>query len=71
MKWWITALIVSALWIALCFGGAFAIFPADTTPEQDVKLSEILGEVIGGGLAGVWLIVAWACGKIGPKKPRA
>ena len=71
MKWWVTALIVSSIWIGLCFGGAFAFFPANTTPEQDSKLSELLGEIIGGGLAGVWLVTAWAYGKIGKKKPQA
>ena len=65
MKWWIKALMASAAWIALCVGSAYFIFPPQTTPEQDARLSEILGEVCGGGLVGVWLLVAWINGKLG------
>jgi len=71
MKWWIKALIASGLWIGLCVGGAYVIFPANTTPAEDARLSELLGEVCGGGLVGVWLLVAWMSGKIGKNKPKA
>jgi hypothetical protein len=70
MKWWIMALIISVVWIGLCLGGAYFLFPSNTTPEQDSKLSEILGEVCGAGLVGIWAVIAWKFGKLGPKKPK-
>lgn len=63
MKWWVKAFIASAVWIGLCFAGAHFIFPANTTPEQDAKLSEILGEVTGAGLVGIWVIVFLLAGR--------
>jgi hypothetical protein len=70
VKWWIKALIASVVWIALCLGGAYIFFPTQTTPEQDARLSELLGEICGAGLVGVWLVVAWISGKIGKSKPK-
>ena len=70
MKWYIKALIASVAWIGLCVGGAYALFPTQTTPEQDARLSELLGEVCGGGLVGVWLVTAWASGKIGKNRSK-
>ena len=68
MKWWQMALIVSLVWIGLCIGSAYLFFPAGSSPEQDSKLSEMLGEACGAGLVAVWVIVAWVYGKIGTKK---
>lgn len=56
MKWWIKALIASVIWIGICLAGAHFIFPSNTTPAQDVKLSEILGEVCGGGIVGIMAV---------------
>jgi hypothetical protein len=65
MKWWVKGIIASVVWIGLCIGYAFLFFPAQTTPEQDAHLSELLGEVLGGGMVLVWVAIflAW-----GPKK---
>ena len=69
MKWWIKALIFSAIWIVLCIGGAYVFFPANTTPAQDAKLSELLGEICGGGIGAVWVIMAFVSGMFGRKGP--
>jgi len=57
MKWWQIASIVSALWIILCLGGGYLFYPIQLTPQQDAKLSEVLGEVFGAGLVFIWAIV--------------
>jgi hypothetical protein len=62
MKWWIKALLASLAWIALCIGSSFFIYPGPNPPELDARLSEILGEVCGVGLVGVWLLFAWLGG---------
>lgn len=65
MKWWIKGIVASVVWIGLCFGYAFLFFPAQTTPEQDARLSELLGTACGGGLVFVWtaIFLIW-----GPKQ---
>ena len=57
MKWWQIALIVSVFWVVLCAGGGVLFFPSGLTPEQDSKLSEIVGEGLGVGLVFIWAIV--------------
>lgn len=56
VKWQVKSLIASVIWIGLCFAGAHFIFPANTTPEQDAKLSGLLGEALGGGLVFIWVV---------------
>lgn len=56
MKWWLKALVACVLWVPLCIGGAYLFFPANTTPAQDARLSEILGEFCGAGLVFIWVI---------------
>lgn len=57
MKWWHIALIVSTVWIALFAGSAYLFYPAQLSPAQNDKLSEVLGEVFGAVLVFIWVIV--------------
>jgi hypothetical protein len=63
VKWWLKALSLSVVWIVLCFVGFQLLFPGPTTPEQDAKLSEWLGEACGFGLTFIWLLSAWMGGR--------
>ena len=57
MKWWLKALILSGVWVAICSGAVFFIPPANDNPALDAKLSEILGEICGAGLVAIWAIL--------------
>jgi len=63
MKWWVIALIGTVVWVGLCLGYACLFFPAQTTPQEDARLSELLGEVCGAGSVGVWVLIFLLFGK--------
>lgn len=63
MKWWIVALIATVVWLGLCFWYACLFFPVQTTPEQDARLSERLGEVCGAGTVVLWALIYLGMGK--------
>lgn len=70
MKWWVTALIVTVVWIALCIGGAYVLFP-NTTPEQDVKISEAVGEICGFGFVVIWVVASLIAIVMKANEPKA
>lgn len=70
MKWWVKALIATVVWIALCIGSAYVLFP-NTTPEQDTKISEAVGEICGFGFVIIWVVAVLIGGVLKSNEPKA
>jgi hypothetical protein len=60
MKWWLRAILISVVLTALCLGGGIYLtdvaLKGQMTPEKDATISETLGQVVGFGVVGVWVL---------------
>lgn len=67
MKWWVKGLIATVVWFVLVFVGFQVFFSGPTTPDEDARLSEMMGMVIGAGIGPIWA-VTWYLDR--QKKPQ-
>ena len=61
MKRWQKALLFSVIWIVVILGIGFFVtdvmLAGKITPQQDEKISEMCGMVVGGGTVLIWVVV--------------
>jgi hypothetical protein len=61
MKLWKKGLLYSVIWVILVIGAGIlhtdVILAGQLTPQQDHAISEIYGQILGGGLIVIWVVL--------------